>query len=163
MDGREVEISVQENDPTYAYCSQDMYGHIPISFTPIASKQPSGKQWMTSDQERIAKILGLTALGIVICASLILVYRFLIAVSRFFTAYKVRMTIYCLLYFIRDDHEECIAFLSYAHISLILSFYYQIFLSCVLLKKCYQLRILYRIINIMIKIAQRRGKERTVY
>jgi len=92
MDGREVEISVQENDPTYVYCLQDMYRYSPIAFPPIASKQPYGQQWMTTDQERITKLLGFTTVSIVIFVSLLLVYHFLIApiISRCSRNYEPR-------------------------------------------------------------------------
>lgn len=92
MDGREVEISVQENDPNYFYCSQDMLRYNPAVFPPIASKQPYGQKWMTGDQEQSADLLGFTALGIVVFFSLRLIYLFIIIpiMPQFFSSHEPR-------------------------------------------------------------------------
>jgi len=82
MDGREVEISVEENSPNYFYCNQDMMYYSPIAFPPIASKQPYGQEWMTSDQERTTTLLGYTALGIVIFVLCRLMFFFIIVPIR---------------------------------------------------------------------------------
>lgn len=82
LDGNEVQISVPENATNYFYCSQDMIRYSPIAFPPIASKQPYGQEWMSSDQERTTNLLGYTALGIVIFCSLRMVFRFLIGPIR---------------------------------------------------------------------------------
>lgn len=91
--GVPVNITIESGDVNYYFCLQDMFRFKdPIAFPAIASFQPEGFEWMTSDQEKVSNMLGFTC---VVVLALVAILFFNRIVVRFFrnmlsSPYKVR-------------------------------------------------------------------------
>lgn len=90
----EVQINIEADDFNYFFCLQDMFEfRNPVAFPALSRFQRDGEEWMTSDQERIADILGWTCVVLLALAAAIWINRIVIRFLRriFFTdGYKVR-------------------------------------------------------------------------
>ena len=96
-----VTITIDAGDVNYYFCLQDMLRfRNPIAFPALARFQPEGFEWMTSDQETVSNMLGITCAVILFFVALVFINRILIRFLRnlLSSPYKVRRETYCVTF-----------------------------------------------------------------
>jgi len=92
LDKLEVFPSIRTNDSSYKYCNQDMLTHFLSEFPAIPENEPVGYEWMTSDQETIARLFGWTSVIVATLVILLLFWRFCVGMVKpfVFKSYEAR-------------------------------------------------------------------------
>jgi hypothetical protein len=58
-------ITVANDAQPYKFCNQDMLRYRGAAFPPLPKFQPEGEEWMTDDQEFLAKLFGWGSIGVI--------------------------------------------------------------------------------------------------
>lgn len=92
FDNQEHRIIVSPEALVYRFCDQDFMRYRPFpAFPPLPSKQPTGGEWMTHDQETIAAVFGWTSVAAILFVLVVLLNRVVVPflLGLFQSNYKV--------------------------------------------------------------------------
>ena len=81
LDGKQVTVTIEEGDPAYRYCYQNLLKIKPAAFPPLPADQ-RGNMWMTDGQEKMLIIIGWTFVAILIWVCFIFFSRIVLSYFR---------------------------------------------------------------------------------
>lgn len=71
--GVRAQFSIDQDAEVYKFCNQDLRSLEKQSFPALPEFQPSGEEWMTSEQEQVVSAHGWTSL-IILCITVVLIF-----------------------------------------------------------------------------------------
>jgi len=86
----EVPLNIQQGDPNFFFCNQDLIRRKPAVFPALPLRQGTNAEWMSPEQERWSTVLGWTSIAILAIVCLLFFNRIVLTNLRaiFFKTYK---------------------------------------------------------------------------
>ena len=85
LNGESISLTLTADDVAYRYCSQDFLSdEMKHHFPTMSFWQPVGDEWMTSEQERLVNIYGVSSVLVVICVLTFFCYAAYNRIRKYF-------------------------------------------------------------------------------